>query len=83
MKTTVLYEDRTDVKTKITLLESKQINFITIYQYDDEGYVKNELRIFNPETVEALTKIFRSHPDSALYNTNNEDFEPITHFFQD
>lgn len=82
MKTTTLYEDRENVKTKITLLESKQINFITIYQYDDEGYVEQEMRIFNPETVEALTKIFKNHPDHVLYDSS-DDFEPITHFFQD
>jgi hypothetical protein len=82
MKTTTLYEDRGNVKTKITLLESKQINFITIYQYDDEGYVEQEIRIFNPETVEALTTIFKNHPDYVLYNSS-DDLEPGIRFFRD
>ena len=68
MKTTILYEDKTDVKTKIVLVECTQLKFIHIYKYDNDGYVDDDMRIFNPETVEQMTEIFKSHPDFTLYN---------------
>ena len=58
MKTTVLYEDREDVKTQIKLVELPTLRFIHIYQFDDEGYVENDMRIFNEETVDAFIDKF-------------------------
>lgn len=58
MKTTVLYEDRENVKTKIVLAEYGNLRYIHIYQFDDEGYCKNDMRIFNEETVDAFIKAF-------------------------
>ena len=83
MKITTLYEDRENLKTRIKLVECAKLKYIHIYQFDDEGYCCSEMHIFNPESVEALTEIFTSHPDIKLYNMESDDFEPITHFFQD
>lgn len=58
MKTTVLYEDREDVKTLIKLVECDKLRYIHIYQFDDEGYVENDMRIFNEETVDAFIDKF-------------------------
>lgn len=80
MKTTVLYEDREDVKTKIVLAEHGKLRYIHIYQFDDEGYVENDMRIFNEETVDAFTQAFAETTNSI--EDYSEYWEPIG-FFKD